>query len=40
MKTSGEIHDPAALQTGENVFGNHCEGGWLDPRAGLDALGK
>jgi hypothetical protein len=37
MGVSGQRHDPAALYPRERTPGTHCTGGWVDPRAGLDA---
>ena len=34
----GQRHAPAALSPGERP-GNHCVGGWVGPRAGLDGCG-
>jgi len=35
----GERHVQAALPPGKRP-GNHCIGGWVDPRDGVDGLGK
>jgi hypothetical protein len=37
MGVSGQHHAPAALTPGEKTPGTHCAGGWVGPRAGLDA---
>jgi hypothetical protein len=37
MGLSGQHHAPAALYPGEKTPGTHWTGGWMDPRAGLDA---
>jgi hypothetical protein len=37
MGVSGQRHAPAALYPGERTPGTHCTGGWVGPRAGLDA---
>jgi hypothetical protein len=34
---SGQRHDPGALYPEERAPGTHCTGGWVGPRAGLDA---
>jgi hypothetical protein len=38
-KVSGQQHAPNALNPRERP-GNHCTGGWVGPRAGLDRCGK
>jgi hypothetical protein len=42
MGVSGQRHASAALCPGERTPSNHCTGGWVGPRAGLDteARGK
>jgi hypothetical protein len=40
MDVSGQLHAPAALHPGERVPGIHWIGGWVGPRAGLDAVTK
>jgi hypothetical protein len=35
MEVSGQVHAPAALPR-EGAPGNHCVGGFLGPRTGLD----
>jgi hypothetical protein len=37
MGVSGQHHAPAELNPGERTPGTHCTGGWVGPRAGLDA---
>jgi hypothetical protein len=37
MGVSGQRHAPAALYPGERTPGTHWIGGWVGPRAGLDA---
>jgi hypothetical protein len=37
MGVSGQHHAPAVLYPGEGTPGTHCTGGWVGPRAGLDA---
>jgi hypothetical protein len=37
MEVNGRLHAAAALPPGKNV-GDHKTGGWVGPRAGLDAL--
>jgi hypothetical protein len=37
MGVSGQHHAPAALYPGETVPGTNRTGGWVGPRAGLDA---
>jgi hypothetical protein len=37
MELSDQLHAPAALLPGETASGSHWLGGWVDPRAGLDA---
>ena len=39
MGVGGQRHAPAALPPG-NRPGTHCIGGWVGPRAGLNACGK
>jgi hypothetical protein len=36
MGASGQRHAPVALSPGERTPGNHCTGGWVGLRAGLD----
>jgi hypothetical protein len=38
MEVSGQLHAPAALLPSERAHGTHWTGGWMDPRAGLDAV--
>jgi hypothetical protein len=40
MKMSHQLHAPVALQPGKEAFGTYWIGGWVDPRAGLDAVEK
>jgi hypothetical protein len=40
MEVSGRLHAPAALPPREGAPGTHWIGGWVDPRAVLDAVGK
>jgi hypothetical protein len=40
MEVSGQLHAPAVLPPGEGAPGTHWIGGWVDPRAGLDAVEK
>jgi hypothetical protein len=37
MGVSGQRHAPAALYPWGKDPGTHCTGGWVGPRAGLDA---
>jgi hypothetical protein len=37
MGVSGQHHAPAALYPRGKDPGTHCTGGWVSPRAGLDA---
>jgi hypothetical protein len=37
---SGQLHSPAALPPGEKAPGTHWIGGCVNPRAGLDDVGK
>jgi hypothetical protein len=37
MEVSGQLHTPAALPPRERVHGTHWIGGWVSPRAVLDA---
>jgi len=39
MGVGGQHHASAALPPGERS-GNHCTGGWVGPRAGLDGCGN
>jgi hypothetical protein len=36
MRVGGQLHAPTALLSGKRP-GTHCIGGWVGPRAGLDA---
>jgi hypothetical protein len=38
MEVSGQLHDPAALLPRERAPGSHEIGGWVVPRAVLDAV--
>jgi hypothetical protein len=38
MEVNGQLHAPAALPPGKEPPGTHCIGGWVGPRAGLDAV--
>jgi hypothetical protein len=40
VEVDGHLHVPAALPPGESVSGTHWAGGWMGPRAGLDAVAK
>jgi hypothetical protein len=40
MEVSGQLHAPAALPKGKQPPGTHWIGGWVGPRAGLDAVKK
>jgi hypothetical protein len=40
MKVSGQLHAPAALPPRERASGTHWIGGWVGPRAVLDAVVK
>jgi hypothetical protein len=40
MDVSGQLHAPAALPPGERAPGTHWIGGWVGPRAVLDAVVK
>jgi hypothetical protein len=40
MEMNGQLHVPAALSPGEIAAGTHWLGGWVSPRAGLDAVEK
>jgi hypothetical protein len=40
MGVSGQRHAPAALYSGEGAAGTHWTGGWVGPRAGLDAKAR
>jgi hypothetical protein len=37
MGVSGQHHAPAGFRPEERTPGTHCTGGWVGPRAGLDA---
>jgi hypothetical protein len=37
---SGQLHAPVDLTPGEKAAGTHFIGGWVDPKAGLDDVGK
>jgi hypothetical protein len=39
MTVGNQSHLPAALTSGKRL-GNHCTGGWVGPRAGLNGCGK
>jgi len=39
MEVSGQLHALAALPPGESP-GTHYIGGWVGPRAGLDAVAR
>jgi hypothetical protein len=38
MEVSGQLHAPAALPPGKGPPGTRWMGGWVGPRAGLDAV--
>jgi hypothetical protein len=38
MEVSGQLHGPSDLPPWERARGAHWIGGWVDPRAGLDAV--
>jgi hypothetical protein len=40
MEVSGQLHAPAALTPRERAPGTHWIGGWVGPRAVLDAVVK
>jgi hypothetical protein len=40
MEVSDLLHAPAALPPGKEPPDNHWIGGWVGPRAGLDAVAK
>jgi hypothetical protein len=40
MEMSGQLHAPAALPSRKEPPGTHWIGGWVDPRAILDAVVK
>jgi hypothetical protein len=40
MEVSGQLHAPASLPTGKEHPGILWIGGWVGPRAGLDAVAK
>jgi hypothetical protein len=40
MEVSGQFHAPAALPPGESAPGTHWIGGWVGPRADVDAVEK
>jgi hypothetical protein len=40
MEVSGQLHAPAALPPGKEPPGTHWKGGWVGPRAVLDAVVK
>jgi hypothetical protein len=40
MEVSGQHHAPAALYPGERTPGTHWTGGWVGPRADLDAKAR
>jgi hypothetical protein len=39
MEVNGQFHPPVAFP-GERFSGSHSIGGWVGPRAGLDAVAK
>jgi hypothetical protein len=40
MEVSGQLHNPDRFTPTESAPGTHCIGGWVRPRAGLDAVEK
>jgi hypothetical protein len=40
MEVSGQLHAPVALPPRERALGTHWIGGWVGPRAVLDAVVK
>jgi hypothetical protein len=40
MEVSGQLNAPAALPPGKEPLGTHLIGGWVGPRAVLDAVEK
>jgi hypothetical protein len=40
MEVSGQLYDPAALPPGKEPPRTHWTGGWVGPRAVLDAVVK
>jgi len=40
MEMSGQLHTPAALPPGKGTPGTHWIGGWVGPRAILNAVVK
>jgi len=40
MEVSGQLRATAALHLGIEPSGTHWVGGWVGPRAGLDAVAK
>jgi hypothetical protein len=38
MEVNGQLHAPAALPPVKQLPSIHCIGGWVDPRAGLNAV--
>jgi hypothetical protein len=40
MEVSGKLYDPSILHPGEKPPGTHWIRGWVDFRAGLDAVAK
>jgi hypothetical protein len=40
MEMSGRLHAPAAFSLGKELLCTHWIGGWVSPRAGLDAVKK
>jgi hypothetical protein len=40
MEVSGQLYAPAALPPGKDPPGTHWKGGWVGPRAVLDAVVK
>jgi hypothetical protein len=40
LEVSGQLHAPTALPPGERAPGTHWIGGWVGPKAGIDAVKK
>jgi hypothetical protein len=40
VEVTGQLHDPAVLPSGKDALVTHWLGGWVGPRAGLDAVVK
>jgi len=40
LRVIGQFHAPSAFTPGERAPRTHWIGGWLNPRAGLDAVAK